>query len=150
VRSRIQTGGIQPETSEFREDVRRIFQELEQTSGEPGLTGAYTPALDIFDSDSTVEVVLDLPGVAPASVRVVARGQTVLVAGEKAPRRVRGESSFHLVERGYGRFARAIRLASPCDASRATAVLTGGELRISIPKVDDRRGRSIPIAVTSA
>ena len=78
------------------------------------------------------------------------RPVTVLVAGEKAPRRVRGDSSFHLVERGYGRFARGVRLTSPCDGARATAVLSGGELRISIPKVVERRGRSIRIAVTGA
>ena len=37
-----------------------------------------------------------------------------------APRRAR-ESSFHLVERGFGRFARAVRLAAPCDTSPARA-----------------------------
>ena len=150
MRSRIPPGVAGPEAGEFRDDLRRLFQELEEASGEPGLTGEFAPALDIFDSDTTVEVVVDLPGVSPASVRLVARGQALLLAGEKAPRRVRGDSSFHLVERGYGRFARAVRLTSPCDVSRATATLRQGELRISIPKIVERRGRSIRIAVTGA
>ena len=37
-------------------------------------------------------------------------GQTLLIAGNKAPRRTRPDASFHLVERGYGRFARVVPL----------------------------------------
>jgi HSP20 family molecular chaperone IbpA len=68
---------------------------------------------------------------------------------EKAPRRVRGESSFHLVERGYGRFARVIHLNRPCDPSSARATFIDGELRIAVPKIADRRGRTHPILITS-
>jgi HSP20 family protein len=73
----------------------------------------------------------------------------VLIAGEKAARRARGESSFHLVERGYGRFARVVRLGRACDTANAQATLHGGELRVSIPKIGDRRGRAVPIAIKS-
>jgi len=81
------------------------------------------------------------------AVRVVGKGDNILIAGEKAARRARGESSFHLVERGYGRFARVVRLGRACDTAHARATLVGGELRVSIPKMTDRRGRSVPIAV---
>jgi hypothetical protein len=43
-----------------------------------------------------------------------------LIAGQKMPRRS-GDASFHLVERGYGRFARVVRLTTACDMrSRAS------------------------------
>jgi HSP20 family molecular chaperone IbpA len=54
-----------------------------------------------------------------------------------------------LVERGFGRFARAVRLGRACDASRARAAFDRGELRISIPKIADRRGRARTIPITS-
>jgi HSP20 family protein len=88
-----------------------------------------------------------LPGVDLSVVRVVAKGDAVLIAGEKIPRRGRGDSSFHLVERSYGRFARVARLTKPCDSSRARATFVNGELRISIPKITDRRGRTTSIKV---
>lgn len=140
------------EPSEFREDLRRIFREVDRApdgGGDATLTGECAPALDVYETDETVELTMDLPGVDAGAVRVVAKGPAILIAGTKAPRRTRPESSFHLVERGYGRFARAIRLAVACDTSRATATLTGGELQISIPKMVERRGRSIPIPVTT-
>ena len=56
---------------------------------------------------------MDLPGVSRARVRVLIKGDVVLVAGEKwAARRARGAGGYHLVERGSGRFARAVRLAA--------------------------------------
>jgi len=106
------------------------------------------PAVDVYETDETIEVVVDLPGVDPAAVRIVAKGDSLLVAGDKSPRRARGESSFHLVERGYGRFARVVRLGRACDTARARARLVGGELQISLPKIADRRGRPLTIAIT--
>jgi len=147
MRSRLQTGTLTTEAAEFRDELRRIFLELDQFTGETAQSGECSPPLDVFETDQSVDIVMDLPGVSAEAVRVVARGQTVLIAGQKASRRVRSESSFHLVERGYGRFARAVRLTSACDTGRASASLSHGELRISIPRVADRRGRTIRIAV---
>jgi HSP20 family protein len=137
------------ETTEFAEELRRIYEELSRTAGTGALTGECAPPLDVYETDETVEVVMDLPGVDPSAVRIVAKGNTVLIAGEKAPRRGRGDSSFHLVERGYGRFARAVRLVRSCDTARAHASVTRGELRVSLPKVRERRGRAVPIPLTA-
>src|SRR5262245_58298416 len=111
------------------------------------LVAECTPPVDVYETDERVEVVVDLPGVDDSQIRVIARGSALLVAGEKASRRGRGDSSFHLVERDFGRFARTVRLSAPCDTSKATARLVDGELRIVIPKITDRRGNRIPISV---
>src|SRR5678816_4189843 len=87
IRSRIEAVVLPPEPNEFREEVRRIFQELERTPDEGALAGECAPALDVFETDERVEIVVDLPGVSPASVRIVARGQSLLIVGNKAPRR---------------------------------------------------------------
>lgn len=149
MRSRLEAVVLPAEPTEFRDDVRRIFRELDRTAGTEPITGECAPALDVFETDETVEIRIDLPGVDPEAVRVVAKGLTILVAGYKRPRRTRGESSFHLVERGYGRFARVIALSTPCDTSRARATLADGELRVSLPRVVERRGRSIEIPVSA-
>lgn len=51
------------------------------------------------------------------------------------------------VERGFGRFARTVRIAPACDPANARATLSNGELRISVPKIADRRGTTIQIPV---
>lgn len=136
------------EPVEFRDELRRVFRELDRTAGtDAALAGECAPALDVYETDESVEVTMDLPGVESSSVRIIAKGDTLLIAGHKTPRRTRGESSFHLVERGYGRFARAIRIATPSDPTRARAALVDGELRVSIPKLVDRRGQAIQIVI---
>lgn len=147
VRSRIQAVVLPLETGEFGDDVRRIFLELGRTFGLEGLRGECSPAVDVYETDETIEISMDLPGVDADAVRIVVKGNAVLIAGEKAPRRGRGDSNFHLVERGFGRFARNIRLATSFDAGRARATLRLGELRVTLPKLAERRGAPIRIPI---
>ena len=148
MRSRVHAIVMPSETlGEFVDEVRQIFAELGRGYSLDTLAGECTPPIDVYETDASLEISVDLPGVDPGSVRVVVKGSVVLIAGDKAPRRGRGDSSFHLVERGFGRFARTVRYTAACDTARAQAVLEKGELRISLPKVADRRGRTIPITV---
>jgi HSP20 family protein len=146
----MQVVAIPSEIGEFTEEVRRIFRELGRGYSAETLVGECAPSLDVFETDDAIEIVVDLPGTDPSGVRVISKGDAVLLAGEKSARRVRGESSFHLVERGYGRFARVVHLGRACDTARAKATLAAGELRVSFPKVADRRGRVVPITITTA
>jgi len=148
MRPRMHALAFPSELGEFSDEVRRVYLELGRAFGSESLSGECSPALDVFETDDMLEITVDLPGVDASAIRVIAKGDSVLIAGEKSARRTRVESSFHLVERGYGRFARVVRLGRACDTAQARATLAGGELRVSIPKMTDRRGRSVAIAVT--
>ena len=139
---------LQDRMNRLFEDATQRHNQAEATAGDGFERADWTPAADIYETDSGYLIAMDLPGVDIDAVRIVAKGNAVLIAGEKTPRRGRGDSSFHLVERAYGRFARVARLTKPCDSKRAQATFTNGELRVSVPKIPDRRGRttSIPIA----
>jgi HSP20 family protein len=147
MRSRIHAVTFPSEVGDFAEEVRRVFLELGRVFGAEALSGECAPAVDVFETDDTLEIAMDLPGVDRSAVRVLGKGDSVLIAGEKSARRAGGESSFHLVERDYGRFARVVRLSRACDTSKARATLAGGELRITVPKIGDRRGRAMPIVI---
>jgi HSP20 family protein len=131
---------VSSELGEFADELRQVFQDLGRTTSNEGLAGECSPPVDIYETDESVEVIADLPGVDRSAIRILSKGDWLLIAGEKPPRRVRTESSFHLVERDYGRFARGVRVSRACDMSRASAGLANGELRVSLPKLPDRRG----------
>src|SRR4026207_692147 len=105
MRQRIQSVALPSEIGEFSDEGRRIFLERGLACPAESVAGEFSPAVDVYETDDTVDITVDLAGVDPAAVRVVCKGDSVLIAGEKAPRRARAESTFHLVERGYGRFA---------------------------------------------
>jgi len=135
------------EIGDFADEVRRVFLELGRVFGADSLAGECAPPIDVYETDSALEITVDLPGIAVDAIRIMSKGDTILVVGEKTPRRAGGDASFHLVERGYGRFARAVRLTRACDTSKAHASLGGGELRITVPKLAERRGQTITIPI---
>ena len=145
MRSRIHAVVLPSEVGEFADEVRKIFQELGSFGGTS--IEECSPPLDVHETDEAMAITVDLPGVEASAIRLIVKGQALLIAGEKAQRRGRANSSFHLVERGYGRFARSVRLTIPCDTGRAHATLARGELRITLPKIAERRGRPISIPV---
>jgi HSP20 family protein len=89
----------------------------------------------------------DVPGVEPNSIRVAIRRSTLLIVGAKTTPAPDPEARYHLAERSHGRFARAVRLSGSVDAGRARGAIAAGELRIVLPRVDDRRGRMVLIPV---
>jgi HSP20 family protein len=147
MRSRIHAVAFPSEIGDFADEVRLVFLELGRVFGSESLAGECSPAVDVYETDDTIEIAVDLPGVDPGAVRVLGKGDSILIAGEKSARRAHGESSFHLVERGYGHFARVIPLARASDTAMARATLVNGELRISIAKIKDRRSKAIPIEI---
>jgi HSP20 family protein len=147
-------GSIDP-PADLSEDVHRLLDDLAR--GRPDrrhvVTGECMPLVDVFETERTVEVVLDLPGVAPGAIRVLFKAGVLLIVGEKERPDLtkRGPASFHLVERDFGRFARAVRITSAIDGAKISARLINGELRVVLPRIAERRGqgRIIPIESSS-
>ena len=142
---------LSSEVRDLSVEVSQLFDELDRAfPGRRRLTpGTCSPLLDVLETDSTVEIVMDLPGVEPDCVRVLIKNGIVLVVGEKVPsdQAGRSDATFHLVERGFGRFARAVRMSEAIDARQAQARLRAGELRFTVPKIVERRGEDIAVPV---
>jgi HSP20 family protein len=138
------------EATELADDIRELFEDLARSldRGQRASSGECHPTLDVLETDRAVEVTVDVSGVPAAAVRVLYRGGVLVVAGEKAPARPGPDQTFHLVEREFGRFARAVRVEGAFDVPEARATLRDGELTIVLPKRDERRGRGqrIPVA----
>src|SRR4030095_3363793 len=127
LRHRIHAIAIPSEGGEVADEVRRIFLELGRAFGREFLSGECTPPVDVYETDEAIEIVVDVPGIDASAVRLIAKSETLLIVGDKSTRRARSESSFHLVERGFGRFARAVRLGPACDPPRDTVRLVNGD-----------------------
>ena len=103
---------VSTDVGDLGQEVRRLFEELNRRRPErrPLVSGECLPVQDVFETEQAIEIVLDLPGVTPDNCRVMIKSGVVLVVGEKErPEPTHGPASFHLVERDFGRFARAVR-----------------------------------------
>jgi HSP20 family protein len=111
-------------------------------------TAECTPALDVIETADGLEILMDLPGIAASAVDVAVERGTLVIAGHKQPPSCQHDNAgFHLAERAFGRFARGVAIDGPYDTGKARATLSHGELRIVLPRIDDRRGRRITIPV---
>lgn len=107
-----------------------------------------TPPLDILETDEGVEAILDLPGVPPSSIEIVFSQNVLLITGQKLPAVCdHRDAAFHIAERSFGRFARAISVEGAFDAGRATATLAEGQLHVVLPRLAERRGGPIRIPI---
>ena len=147
----VEMARIYLERQDLPTDLQRLLDVLtDRGDMPPGASAAEcSPPLDVVETESAIEVIVDLPGVPASAVQVVFARNVLLVAGQKDPPACdhRADAAFHLAERGFGRFARAVRLEGTFDARHASAALTRGELRLTLPRVEDRRGREIRIPI---
>jgi len=138
------------ERRDLPEDLRRLFDMIWDGLPSEGAIPAAecSPPLDVIESETGIEIVVDMPGVVPDAVQIVFARNVLMIAGEKTPPACDDpDAAFHLAERSFGRFARAVRLDGAFDAARANASFSAGELRITMPRLDDRRGQEIRIPV---
>ena len=110
---------------------------------------ACQPPSDVVEVDDAVRVLLEIPGVPAASVRVRVLGNRIEVTGEKIPDFPAGETSFLCLERIFGKFQRAFEVRGSVNLGEVSARMANGILVITIPKVAERRGRERRIPVTT-
>jgi HSP20 family protein len=145
------SSGSMDQPVDLAQDVQRLLEELGRRRPDRRVAGECMPVVDVFETEKTVEIVLDLPGVAADAVRILFKGGVLLIVGEKDRPDVskRGPTSFHLVERDFGRFARAVRINAAIDGSKARARLANGELRVVLPRITERRGTGLIVPIES-
>ena len=144
--------GRRRHVGDLQGEIQELFAELWQVPRFSGLRHGFRPQCDCYRTDDppVLHVVVELPGVDPDSVRVVATERTLVVAGTRGRPQPTG-AHYHQVEIEYGRFERRIELAEDVDAARATATLEAGMLHVELPLTarPPRRER-VPIEVEHA
>ena len=139
------------DSRDLADDIRALFEELAATlrPDQRAYSGECRPALDVLETRTAIEIIVDMSGIAPEAVRVLYRAGVVIIAGEKGPTSAGADPDYHLVEREFGRFARVVRLSGAFDVQRALATIRQGELTIVLPKIEERRDRPHRVPVTS-
>jgi HSP20 family protein len=137
------------ERRDLDDGLQRLFDRLTTGDDVPGAAAECSVPLDVVETAMSIQVIVDLAGVAADSVQVVVAHDTLLIMGRKNPPPCahQREAAFHVAERTFGRFARGVRLSGAFDVGRADAVLHAGELRVTLPRIEERRGREHRIPV---
>ena len=138
------------ELERLRARVGRLFVALQEASemaaGEAG--AAWLPAVDVCESEASVTVMVELPGVRAEQIKVGLTSTRLRICGEKKRAVPRSRVVTHLCsERSYGNFSRVVPLRWTINVNAATAELKDGILIVQLPKQKDRRGAEFKVSV---
>jgi HSP20 family protein len=125
------------DVDKLQEEIEELFADLWQVPRFAGVRHGFRPNVDCFHTDDphSLTVVVELPGVEPQSVRVVAGERVLVIAGERKRPRVPGRV-YQQMEIEYGGFERRVRLLEDVDPDRARARFGNGVLTIELPVVE--------------
>jgi HSP20 family protein len=133
------------------EEIEQLFADLWQVFPfSRGIRRGYRPEVDVYrtGNPAALTVVVELPGVDPGEVQVIASPQALLIAGER--RRPKDDGQYQQLEIDYGPFQRQVTLAETVDPEQATATYERGFLTIRLPVAPQPApAESISIVVTS-
>lgn len=101
---------------------------------------------EVEETANDILVRVELPGLEKEDCRVNIEGNMLYMSGEKRVVRESGDSTYHVMERAYGSFQRAIPLPRNVDADKAEATYRNGVLTVRVPKSPAASGTSVRIA----
>ena len=132
-------------------DVERVFSRMLDLPNrffgeESGLAG-WQPRMDVKESDASIFVRMDLPGMEQKDIRINVENNLLTVSGERRMEEEKKGESLHRVECFYGNFNRTFSLPQTVDAGKIDAKYRNGVLELTLPKREESKPRQISIQV---
>ena len=107
-------------------------------------TRAVLPRVDVFEDESGITLLADLPGVPRDRLELKVEGDTLLVEGTVQPLTPDGLEAVYAEVR-VPRFRRSFTLSRELDSQRIDANLKDGVLTLRIPKAEHAQPRRIDV-----
>ena len=139
------------------------FRELEQMSvrlntlfgrspGSPAENGvdgfiAWTPPIDVQETDAEYLVKADLPEVARNDVKVAIDDGVLTVEGERKQEKEEHGKKFHKIERSFGKFVRRLAVPTDVEEGKIVAEFKDGVLNVRLPKSAAAKPRSVDVKI---
>jgi HSP20 family protein len=127
----------------FREDMNDLIGRF---AGEfdNGVT-IEVPSMDLAETDSQIEIKMNVPGLKPEEVNVEVQGNTLVVTGEHKEEKEEKGKTYHRIERRSGSIQRSITLPCEVKEGQVAAECKNGVLTVVLPKAEQARTRKIPV-----
>jgi HSP20 family protein len=126
--------GRRRDIDDLQGEIQELFADLWQVPRFSGLRRGFRPQCDCYltDDPPTLHVLVEVPGIDPDSVEVVATGRTLVIGGNRERPKI-PDARYESMEIEYGPFQRRFDLGVEVDSSRARASYDRGMLKIVLP-----------------
>ncbi len=128
------------------DDMTRFFDDMWPTGTFRSLAGM-VPAIDVYEDADNVFVETPLPGVDPEKVTVSVENDVLTIEGKSQRKSEVEDKKFYRKEVSYGSFHRAVALPSAVKGEAAKATYEKGVLKVSIPKEERAKPKTVKVEV---
>jgi|Deesub1362A_J573_1020465.scaffolds.fasta_scaffold02819_7 HSP20 family protein len=101
--------------------------------------------VDVYETDDAIVVEASMPGVDPKHIDISISGDTLTIRGEVKREHEVKEADYFLRERRHQRFYRSLTLPTIFDADKANAEYENGILRLTLPKAEELKPKTITV-----
>jgi HSP20 family protein len=130
--------------SALQQEIDRLFEGFSRGfSGFPGRE--LMPSMDLSETDKEIEITAELPGLEEKDIQLNVADNVLTIRGEKKNEREETQKDYHLVERSYGSFTRAVQLPDGVNPDSIKAVMSKGVLKVTVPKPAPAQTKKIDI-----
>jgi len=103
------------------------------------------PSLNVWTSEKDVLVTAEIPGIDVDNLDISVLDETLTLNGTRTLEQIKENESYHLQERGHGRFTRTVSLPFRVDADNVSAVYEKGVLQITLPRAEEDKPKKIKV-----
>lgn len=134
------------EIRRLQRQVNRLFEDM--GVGMPIRTYRANPPINILETNDSVIITAEVPGVKPEDLSLTVTGNCLTLKGCRKPSADESKVTYERRERTLDEFARTIQLPDTVQSDRATAEFSQGILTVRIPKSPEAIPRQIPVQTT--
>ena len=137
-----------PRTMEQNFPLNNLDEVLNDLMGwnKGGILRSWAPDVDIAENPDSYEIHAELPGMREEDINLTLNNNVLTISGEKKREVKEEKDNFVRVERSYGKFERSFSLPNNITGDRVTANYADGVLKITLPKAEEAKSRTIKVS----
>ena len=133
---------------DFDHVVNGFFDPVRATTSRNATTSTLLPPLDIVETTTAYEILVDLPGVNKEDLNVSVKEDVLSIeANTVNSSEVKEGETVIKSERRTGKYLRTLRLGKAVDESKIAAEYANGVLKLTLPKAEEAVSRKITVDV---
>ena len=131
----------------LQDRMNRLFEEANRgwKSDEGPGTTAWSPAVDIFETEDEIIVKAEVPGMGRKDIDLSLENNVLTLKGDRRFQKETKEENYHRIERSYGSFTRSFSIPAMVNEDKIRADYNDGVLSISLPKKERAQAKQIKI-----
>ena len=135
------------EMAALQNEMTRLMGGLLEGNGRTNQ--AWTPAVDVWETESELVYAFDLPGIPEDKISVELEENALTVSAERERKEEVSNDRFYRFERRFGSFSRTIGLPQGVNEDASRADYKDGVLEVHVAKPEQPKPRRIEIGTGS-